>query len=207
MANVIDGGSAAFDYLLYGERDQGLANYLQQLSSDAMQHLGSNAQQFVQKARDGVERFYTSDAMRLARAAVRKVASLYGLDEVYPLTNIGELQHAPAKMIPFVMAEPTLRAMYHAQRVEGYGEDYVDNQPGAVGDGHTDYDRVVDGVFLEPEGDSEDWVSTSNLHLDDEQLLDHDQQMGIMLTTWEQVRIALAKGKEDPTSRFNATLG
>lgn len=207
MANVIDGGSAAFDYLLYGERDQGLASYLGQVRDEAMQHLGSNAQQFVQRAADTVERFYSSDAMRLARAAVRKVASLYGIDEIYEIVNIGQLQHAPPKMLPYVMAEPTLRAMYHKQRVEGYGDDYVDYQPGTVGEGHHEYEQVMDGIFVQDETDPELCVSTTFLHHEAEDQLDHDQQMGIRMVTWEQIRIALDKGKEDPTSRFNGTLG
>lgn len=207
MANVIEGGSAAFDYLLYGERDRGFANYLDQMRDEAVRHLGSTAQQFVMKTKENVERFYGSDAMRLARAAVRKVASLYEIDEIYELSNIGQLQHAPPKMLPYVMAEPELREMYHQQRVEGYGDDYIDYQPGVVGEGHTDYENVVDGIFMQCKDDEEACVSTSYLHLDEDNLLDHDQQMGIMLVTWEQVRIALSKGKEDPTSRFNATLG
>lgn len=207
MANVIEGGGAAFDYLLYGERDRGFANYLDQMRDEAVKHLGSTAQQFVMKTKESVERFYGSDAMRLARAAVRKVASLYEIDEIYELANIGQLQHAPPKMLPYVMAEPGLRELYHKQRVEGYGKDYIDYQPGVVGEGHIEYEQVVDGIFMQSEDDEEVCVSTSYLHHDEDTLLDHDQQMGIMLVTWEQVRIALAKGKEDPTSRFNATLG
>lgn len=207
MANVIDGGSAAFDYLLYGERDANLAGYLNQMRDDAMKHLGSGAQQFVQRAKENVERFYTSDAMRLARAAVRKVASLYGIDEIYDLATIGQIQHAPPKMIPYVMAEPTLREMYHKQQVSGYGDDYIDTAPGVVGEGHHEYEQVIDGVFMDDPDDLENCVATSFLHHEPEDLLDHDQQMSIQLVTWNEIRIALAKGKEDPTSRFNATLG
>jgi hypothetical protein len=206
MANVIDGGGTSFDYLLYGERDRGTTQFLHSMRDTAMQNLGSGAMQFATSMQQTVDRFYDSAAMRLARAAVRKVASLYQIDEIYELENIGQLQHAPPKMVPFVMAEPTLRTMFHKQQVEGYGDDYYDEQPGVVGEGHREYELVMDGIFVPDPDDAEAEIATSYLHLEEDELLDHDQQMDVMMT-WEQVRIALAKGKEDPTSRFNATLG
>lgn len=206
MANIIDGGGTTFDYLLYGERDRGTTSFLHQMRETAMQNLGAGAQAFAATMHQTVDRFYSSDAMRLARAAVRKVASLYGIDEIYHLENIGQLQHAPPKMVPYVMAEPTLRTMYHKQQVDGYGDDYWDEQPGVVGEGHFEYEQVMDGIFVPDPDNPEAEIATSYLHLEEDEQLDFDQQQDVLLT-WEQVRIALAKGKEDPTSRFNATLG
>lgn len=205
MAIILDGGGTTFDYLLYGERDRGLTSYLHQLRESAVAHLGAAAQGMANELRQTVDRFYDSDAMRRTRAAVRAVVNAYGIDELYPLANIGQLQHAPPKAIPIVMAEPTLRKLYQQQRVEGYGDEYVDYEPNECGEGHTDYERVVDGVFQF--GDDDTAEATTYLHLEDDQLLDHDVQMDIQMITWEQIRIALQKGKEDPTSRFNTTLG
>ncbi|QXO11107.1 hypothetical protein pEaSNUABM54_00281 [Erwinia phage pEa_SNUABM_54] len=207
MANFVEGGGAAFDYMVYGERDRGVMGYLQNLNSQVMTHLGTEARAIAENLQNSVEKMYNSESMRLARAAVRMVANAYGMNVIYPMTNIGELQHAPDVMIPLIMAQPGIRESFHKQQCEGYGDRYYDFQPGVVGEDHHDYQRVTDGIFLESEDDPEACVATSYLHLDEEDQLDHDQQDGIIYITWEQVKIAQAKGVEDPTSQFNGTLG
>jgi len=207
MATFVDGGSAAFDYMIYGERDRGVMGYLQNLNSQVMSHLGTEARAIAESMQSSVDRMYNSDAMRLARAAVRKVANAYGMNVIYPMTNIGELQHAPDIMIPLIMAEPGIRELYHKQQCEGYGDRYYDFQPGVVGEDHHDYQRITDGVFMDCEDDPEAQEAVSYLHLEEDDLLDHDQQDGIINITWEQVKIARLKGIEDPTSQFNGTLG
>ena len=125
-------------------------------------------------------------------------------DQIRYLRTIGEVQHAPSSMIAMLMAEPTVRRMYHQQRVDGYSESYTDNQPGKVGEDHYDYRRVVNGVFMEEEGE---WVATTYY----EDLLPGTGELEFLdqvdiLRTWEQMRIHLMRRKEDPTSRWNSSL-
>ena len=108
-------------------------------------------------------------------------------------------------MISAIMAEPTLRRMYHQQQVDGYSENYVDVQPGKVGEDHYDYRRVTNGVFMQDE-DGE-WSAKTYYEdlLEGSGEFDFLEQVDI-LRTWEQMRIQLAKRKDDPTSRWNSSL-
>lgn len=206
MAQVINGGDAAFNYLLYGEPDRGFQQHLQQYQDQVMGVLGDAGRLFAEKSQAVYERFNNSEAMRLARAAARKVTHMFNEDAIYKLGSIGDLQQAPRRMVPYLMAEPTVRAMYHKQQVEGYGDHYIDYQPGVVGEEHLDYQAVMDGLFVDDPNDPDACVATTYLHLEDEQLLHHDEQVDILLS-WGEIRAQLKAGKSDPTSRFNASLG
>ena len=211
MAHFIDGGTLMFDSLLYGRphpsTQQFLASQFQQLSSN----LTTAGQRFMESAAEVFEKLAGSEAERVLRAVGRNIRSMWQLDEIRMLSTIGELQTAPLTMQRWIMAEPMVRQMYHDQRVDGYSESYVDVHPGDIGESHYDYRRVMDGVLVddeEPDNNGDpSWHATTYI----EELLPEDRDLLLeeqvdILQTWEHVRAAIKRGKEDPTSRFNADL-
>ena len=196
----------AFDAELYGRKHHRTVEYLTRDLGDFTSKLRDGARRFNEIIQREVYRpFDESRAARVLRAATRYTDNLWRPDQIRYLSSIGEFQHAPPSMISAIMAEPTLRRMYHQQQVDGYSENYVDVQPGKVGEDHYDYRRVTNGVFMQDE-DGE-WSATTYYEdlLEGSGEFDFLEQVDI-LRTWEQMRIQLAKRKDDPTSRWNSSL-
>lgn len=195
----------AFDAELYGRKHHRTVEYLTRDLDNITHKLRDGGQRFREIIeRDVYRPFDESRAARVLRAALRYTENVFRPDQIRYLGTIGEIQHSPASMIASLMAEPTLRRMYHQQQVDGYSDSYVDTQPGKVGEDHYDYRRVVNGVFMEEEGELVATTYYEDL-IDQTGELDFLDQIDI-LRTWEQMRIHLSRRKEDPTSRWNSSL-
>lgn len=212
MARIIQGGAAMFNAVHYGRQSQEAVNFLTRQFENVTHHLSEAGRAFYQKAQEAFEYINSDHATRLLRAAGRALDSLYMPDRIQPLSTIGHLQHAPPVMQRWIMAEPTLRKLHIAGRVEGYSDSYLDLDPGRVGDQHYDYQRVMQGVVVVDEEPDEDgnrgWTATQYLGglLPDDRELEFGEQLDIM-ETWRHVRKHVAKGDDDPTSRYNAQIG
>lgn len=207
MARIIQGNPVVVDYLLYGEQDPEFQRYLDETNAQVGSFLGNAARSFRDTASKAYQAVYNSGAIRAAKAAVRQIATMWNIDGVYALTTIAQTQNAPDAMIPLIMAEPSIRAMYHKQQIAGYDERYEDFQPGVVGEDVVEYQFVTDGVAMpmaEPT-DEFDHECVSYLHLEESEQLELEQQEAVIVT-WEFIKAAISDRKEDPTSRFNALL-
>lgn len=210
MANFYDGGSTMFNALAYGTPHPSITQFLSEKMDNLSHMVHTAGVDFVQQARDAYERYSGAEAMRVMRAVGRAVTNFWQTDTVRPLVSIDQLQHAPLTMQRFLMAEPTVRKMYHQQRVDGYSETYVDIHPGVRGHDHYDYRRVMQGFVVVDDADEEGMEGFSATTYFDELLpddaeLDHGQQIDI-IQSWDYLRAAIEKGGDDPTSRFNSAL-
>ena len=103
----------------------------------------------------------------------------------------------------WIMANPYIREQYHANRLDGYSDSYVDDAPGMICDNHYEYRRVMDGVFVfneDPE-DKEDWSFSTyyeDIHNSDTDELDLTEQLQI-LRTWEALEHFVRNTDDDPT--------
>lgn len=204
MAHFIEGGSMTFDALTYGGPHPGTLNFLQQQFENITPTLQHAGQQFVQQAQSWFEQLNGSAALRAMKSAGRAIKSLWQLDEVRPLTELAQLQFASPTMQRWVMAEPTIRKLYHQGAVDGYSDTYVDAYPKDIGETHYDYRRVMDGiVVVNDEDHPHEWTATTYIDemYEDEQPLTLEEQMDI-LDTWDFMRAHLKHSKEDPTSIY-----
>jgi hypothetical protein len=204
MATVSFGDSDMLNTVSYGVRNHTIDDFMGQELQRASQTVIGFGQTFVQKAQEAFEAAVSSDAARLARAVTRQVNYMWQADTIRPLYGIDELQQAPPTMRKWIMAEPTIRKMYHEQQCDGYSEQYIDTEPGMIGEDHYHYRRVTDGVVFE---DGDEMYSIS--YLDEEVPKEDDlliEEQVEILQTWDSIRKAIEEGKEDPTSRWNAWL-
>ena len=210
MARLIHGDDDTFDYLTYGGHDNRIERYVSSRIDNlerASSTLFRAGEDFISKARESFERFYDSEAVRYARAATRAVRSIWGSDEIRVFEKLEDIQSMKPRQQRLVMANPMIRALYLKQKIEGYAESYVDNQPGAIGAEHYDYRRLMNGVVEECGEDGEDWRATTydeELH-DGDDFLTPDEQVDALLTNDRTLIFIRQRGK-DPTSRFNADL-
>lgn len=205
MINVVYGGDEAFDAIVYGQQNPANLNYFQSQLNNVSQTLTNIGQQFFSNANEIYERFNGAEALRLIKAATRATVSLFTPDKITTLHGIGQFQQAPLTMQRWVMANPEVRTMYHAQRLDGYADTYVDVQPGKIGENHYDFRRVMDGVVTDDEEDT----SFVKFYIDEleegDAPLTHEDKVDI-LNTWDIVNMFLRAGKEDPTSPYNTSL-
>lgn len=210
MANIIRGDDSTFNALTMGEMHPNTMNFLQSQIEAPTTMLTEQGQQFFNHTRDLYDRFKESRSMRLINAARRAVGSIWQRNEIRQLETIEDFQWAPQKMQRFIMAEPEVRRLYHAQRVEGYTGTYRDAYAGDVGEHHYDYRRATNGfVFVneDPADDEPEWTAVT--YYDDldegDRPLELDEQTDVILSMKQVVNL-IRQGKDDPTSRYNASL-
>lgn len=207
MAQVFIGGDNEFNALVYGEKHPATIQYLQtQLYQPSVQ-LTAASQQFFADSQDLFERFNSAEALSLAQAAIRKVKGVFQPNSIRPLWELSELQNAPLVMQRWIMAQPDIRQAYHAQRLDGYADTYVDMHPGACGSAHYDWRRVNEGVLQPVDHPDYDWQHTE--YFDD--LVEGDRHLSLeekvdILSTWDMVQAFYRQGKDDPTSPFGGKL-
>lgn len=208
MAQIYDGGGMMFDALAYGQPHHSTQQFLANQFENMTHTLQNAGQAFIEQAQQTYEALSGSNAMRVLRAAGRAIRNAWQLDEIRPLMDIGQLQHAPLTMQRWLMAEPTTRKLYHQQRIDGYSDTYFDVHPKDVGEDHYDYRRAMDGLLVVDEDDeSGAWTATTYIDelLPDDQELELDQQVDIQ-QAWAYLRAKIADGKDDPTSRYNSEM-
>lgn len=206
--NVVHAGDiGAFDAVIFPEQSPMINQYIQQQLTNFSHTLTDIGRQFVETSKALYEKVNDSNAVRLAKAAVRMAKGMFHPNAIVPLETVEDIRAAQPMMQRYIMAETTLRDQYRKQLVDGYSDTYSDVDPGKMGHEHYDYRRVMNGVVVE-EVDSEGndtWTSYNyfdDLRGDDREL-DFMEQHSI-LRTWDVVRIALAAGR-DPSDPFSVT--
>lgn len=204
---VHHGGTVdSFDFLAFPEQNPANNMYIQNQLSNFSQSLTDIGRKFIETSQAIYERVNDSNAMRIAEAAVRMARGMFHPNTVVHLSTLDELRFAQPMMQRYIMAEPTLREVYHRQQCDGYSDTYADIEPKAISENHYDYRRVMDAVIVDivDENGDDSWVSRNyieELHPDDKPL-DIIQKADI-LSTWEIVKMFVAAG-QDPTNPFAA---
>ncbi|MCO6704916.1 hypothetical protein [Streptomyces sp. CHB9.2] len=204
MAGYIEGGSLAFNELAYAPRAESTMQYLAESAQMFTQNLTDSGRAFVQMATQKWDQYFGQDAMRAARAAVRSVQTMWDADVIRLLESIAQMQHAPPVMQRYLMADPFIRARYLAQKLDGYSDTYKNIHGDAIGHDHYDYRRLMNGVVQETE---EDWVAWTFFEelLEGDRELQHDEQVILENSIGNLIR-KIKEGRDDPTSRYNASL-
>ena len=206
MAQVIYGGPTEFNALIYGaEMNPGTMNYLQNSInniSNFSQALTNAGNSFFSNTREIFNDLNGNVAMAKAKAALNKVSNFFNRNDIHYINELSKLQNAPVVMQRFIMAEPTIRKMYHEQRCNGYADTYIDTYKEDIGKNHYDYRRVMTGIVT-TDSEGYDMYTT---HLD--VLVEGDRDLRIdekssILKTWEIVAALTKYGDTDPTDVGN----
>lgn len=206
MANVVDGDNNTFNLLAYGENNQGVMNYLNEQREMISSRLSDVGRQWYNSAADIYRQVDNSRAMQLLRAAERTINHYWDDDRVRYMNDIGTFQQAKPMMQRYIMADETVRSRYLQGQCSGFADTYVNYDGKDIGRTHYDYRRAVDGVVQTDEQD-ENWKVS--MYFEDE--LEHDikldrSQQADIASTWVNVRAAMKRNREDPTSAWNNPL-
>lgn len=209
QANVIHTGSVdSFDYLVAPEQNPMNQMYIENQFSNISSTLTDIGRRFMETSKALYDKINDSAAIRMAKAAIRVAKSVFHPNAIIELESLEQLQAAQPIMQRYVMADPTIRRLYHAQQIDGYSDTYKDVEPGKVGHAHYDYRRVMDGMVREVvDADGEDgWVV--NTYAEDlnegDRHLDLNEKVDI-INTQTLARMFIEAG-EDCTNVFGAKL-
>lgn len=201
------GAADAFDALCYGETHPNTVQFLANQVSHVTDTLTQAGRAFIEKSKEMFQHYNGTEAMRFARGVLSKVKGIFDTQRVSTLWELAEMQDASITMQRWIMANPHVRAMYHAQKCDGYSDTYVDVEPGQLGEDHYDYRRVMDGQFVFNPSEDVDWKSVQYLDRmkeGDRDLL-HEEQVEI-LRGWDAMDLLMALGQDDPTSAVGGSL-
>lgn len=203
MPVIIDGGATAFKTLAFGMPHQGTLNFLEHRLQRTSEFLNETGREFMSRGLEIFNQYAGSEAMRLAKAAIRSVQHAFDPNVIMPLHDIGAIQQAPLSMQRWIMAEPTVRALFHQNRCDGYSDSYVDMHPGQIGQDHLDWRVVNNGYIHETPNDEEyDWTCVNYFDVrEDDVQLDLGEKNTIF-DVWDKLRVLVKAGGEDPTSPF-----
>lgn len=207
---IVEGGVDLFNAMAYGKPTQRDISFFEQARQNIMSSSwGQTAQQFYQNVKSGFDNFDLDKINNYVNLAVKRIAGIWELDIIKPLVTLEEMQFANDKMIRWIMANPNVRDFYHRGACEGYGEKYVDAQPGKVKEEHLDWRMVMHGMEqYDKDEEVNVWTTYDNLTDAPEydvNTLDMSDKLDI-LTTWSFMDAEFAKMGEDPTSQYSAML-
>lgn len=206
MANFGYADDNSFNAIMSGGVDRSLHHYIGSKVNQFTSALGNMASGWVDSIRQRYDS-YNIDQMEMVVDNYKRANDhMWTLNDVRPLSTIDELNQASFIMQRWIMANPVLRKAWQAGYCHGYGNDYVDLEPGAIDWLHTDYAKVNNGI--QSLNDDGNYVSTtySQAYNDDglEELSFREQQD--ILHTWEAAEYFFGLGEEDPTSQEGTLL-
>lgn len=185
------------------------------ISSQAQQYLATqfnNASEYLQqsplfqKAVTAYEYFASGEAIRQAKSFIQNATDFFtNLDVIKPIYTLEEFQNATPYMARFIMAEPTVRTLFHQNEINGYSDIYVDNYHGSVGENHPDWCLVNNGMLKIDE--EEDRIKFNYYFHDDDQYLEEMKTFTVeeqfaALDIWSTLNKLMQDETVDPTNPF-----
>lgn len=183
----------AFESLLYGTSN------IRNLAGSIDPNIVNNfitplAQQYVQQSIQ-LNNYYNSDLYydQVRNYIVQKGPSIVHQDFIAPLYMPDHFRLANLTMQRWVMAEPTVRQAFVDGQVCGYEDTYVDMEPGAVGEHHSDWRHVMNGIVT----DDGAYIYVDNYSEDKPKL--SMGEITDILSTWSNAKLLMDCGVTDIT--------
>lgn len=206
MAQIFTVDEDTFAHMAYSRQQPHVREFVASQMQQAATVMNSVGQVLFQNAQRAYEQAQFNPAIRLAQAALRQVQSLWGTNQIQALNECWQIQNAPQVMIPFLMANTSVRKLYNDQRCDGYSGRYFDLQPGTIGDTNLHW-RAVNNGMLEMDEETGDWEAVTYSSSEDDLVdvqLSFDDQCDIRHTN-KWVDHYIEEGR-DPTSVWDSDL-
>jgi hypothetical protein len=185
----------ALDYMFYQDNAPELQNYFQSQAQSFGPTLTDIGKRFMEQSKELYDITNNSYAVRAAKAAIRNAGGIFHHDSICKLNTLETIQRAQPIMQRWIMAEPTVRSIYHDNRCDGFFGEYQDIEPDKIGDTHYDYRRVMDTMVSFEEDGS--WVAKQYY----DELLPTDNELSFhekcdIISTWDIMKFFLESGED-----------
>lgn len=210
QVNVISGGDAAFDALVYKPPSQEVLNYLStgiEHTKNIFSGLGEVGQSFLSHVTTHHDNHTNSSVLNAAKLLVHSAGSHMN-NEVISVLAEDQLINANFIMQQFIMAHPNVNFLNQDNMCNGFVETYVDKEQGVYGTERNDYRSVMDGVLqninLEKDDEDDDLLCIRHYSSSGDDELDILDKLAV-LETWDNVDNMLIEGI-DPTDPHGGLL-
>lgn len=198
-----------FNTLAYGQQSQETVNQFRDAAARMANYLPEQFKHVQQRIYNTASRLADVNYRHAMKVATAHVQSTWEGDFIRRANSIEDIQAASPVNARWNMAEPTYRALYHQGQANGYGSDYIDTQPDAIGEDHLDYRRVTHGQWVEKEDDDESYLCAYDTDVsndeDEENDLTLSQQLDIQ-SNWVRIRREAMNKRFDPGCPFGGNL-
>lgn len=149
MAQVFVTDLTDIDTFIYGKQHAGTLDYLKERAQAVTEWVSTGASRFATRVKEMYEEMEFGDTWAQAKAARRRFGMVDKMQDIRYLNGVTEIQQAPYRMRPYIMAHPGLRRLFHQQMCDGYSDTYVDRDPGMVGEDHLSWRNLHHGLVQE----------------------------------------------------------
>lgn len=201
MANVIDDDEDIFDAYSYGAISRRNLSFLREQASRATDSFSDIGRRFAERIRKSVDDYDSEKIERGLRAIRDRLDRRWDEDIVRDVIDLSDLQQSKSKMARWLGANPRLRRERLADRAHGWRDSYIDVEFSTVGERHTDYRHVMNGIGVI--NDDEEVVFTKYLDViddDGDTLLSFAEQVAV-LRGWQRTDEYLDEGYSDPSDK------
>jgi phage tail protein X len=150
MAQFIDNTTDEhFNSMIYGEQHPANVAYIaNQFANQSNEFVSEIGRQMYEKTYALYNAINDNPYIQKAQAALRVAVNVMQPDNIYEIHTIDQARLVRPVMQRYIMTEPTIRELYHAQGCDGYSNTYIDRQPGVVGHNHYEYKQVMNGMVV-----------------------------------------------------------
>lgn len=205
MAIVRTIGEEDYAAVTYAPPTYELMDRIAQQFDGLSERLTERGRAFMDRAREYVEQYDIDGIRRRAQAFTRTITNMWAPNQISLLEDIGALQHAQPVMQRWLMANPRYRREVHRGRAAGWRETYIDLEPDYVGEEHSDYRRVMNGMLRTTEQGHEYYTTYPDVYengVEELELCDKSN----LLASWELTNWYLDEGDSDPGDPYNGKL-
>lgn len=207
MAIAVYADDDTFRALAYGAPRSHDRDYLRDHIASAASRLGRTASAFIERAQQRFDSFDIHALDRKLDALGRKVRHAFDSDDIGPMIKIGEFQQAGILRQRWLMANPKARRLASQDRSWGFRDTYRDMEPGRIGELHSDYRKVTNGIAVsDAEGNTTIPQYFDAYDADYREELKFGDQTMIMQCMWANLEAIMADGKDDPLDPNNGSL-
>lgn len=164
--------------------------------ADRFERAGRRTSKYLEAAVETTKNL-NFDILHRKLELVRRKANASLEDLIVPLTDIASIRTATSKMRRYIMADTRVRMLWYKGMLEGYGDLYNDDEKGCVGEDHSTYRKIYQGMQKEV-GDEVHFTTYFDV-LEDDEDLSLEERLDI-IETHEAIHRYLDQGLEDPTS-------
>ena len=149
MANFVTTSRTGMDYALYGDKSHVVAGYIQQQLSAMPVQSTPYYSRMVEDLQSSYNYLMDASVKHHVVSSLRQSGIELDSNFVMELNSFEQLQHANITMQRWVMAEPTTRALYLQQNIDGYSDTYINTSGQDVGEKDYHYQLAMSGVPVE----------------------------------------------------------
>jgi hypothetical protein len=190
MGIVVDVPQAGIDYLIYGDNNATVGNYIQTQLANIPRALND----FGHKVYNTMVNSYNYITDNMRKHAILSNIKQSGVqiahDPFSCLMSFTDLQNANPTMQRWVMAHKEVKELFNNQNLDGYSGSYVNLSGNTSGEDDYNYRRVMDGVVY----DTADQGSMVKFYYEDllpgDKPLDTHSKLSV-LHTWDTISYIL----------------